>query len=130
MSSPRLSDQGVKLASNSPIPVAKLEEICSKALASIISPSTIYKHENTSSWNELIVNAVLKALIAESSANKYIVYSTIIQHDPSNVTRGIHSTSGAYWNNEKDGMWNYSWTGGAEENGLFVVLSIAWVTKN
>ncbi|KAK7207801.1 Tctex-1 [Myxozyma melibiosi] len=129
MTTPRLSAQGTKLAANSPIPTAKLEDICSKALSSIIQPTTVYKHDSTASWNDAIINTILKSLVAESSTCKYVVYSTIIQNEPAAVARGIHSTSGAYWNNEKDGLWNYSWTGGAGDEGLYVVISIAWITN-
>lgn len=41
--------------------------------------------------------------------------------------RGMHSATGAYWNNETDGMWSYKWEGG-EEHGMDVVLMVIWVT--
>ncbi|KAI9798271.1 MAG: hypothetical protein M1833_004843 [Piccolia ochrophora] len=40
--------------------------------------------------------------------------------------RGMHSATGAYWNNEKDGMWNFKFEGG-EEKGLDVVVSVLWI---
>jgi len=86
---------------------------------------------------------------------KFCVNSTIIQHlsDPrpsgtsdsgvqtggredgvsmgSDVTkkvgrRGMHSASGAYWNNEKDGMWSHKYEGG-EGKGMDIVISIMWI---
>ncbi|KAL8937509.1 MAG: hypothetical protein Q9216_004389 [Gyalolechia sp. 2 TL-2023] len=100
-------------------------------------------------------NDTLKSLISESSTPiqpplyKFAVTSTIIQHvnpppsqtspgnDPgTNGTtqearsvgrRGMHSASGAYWNNEKDGMWHWKYTKG-EEKGFDVVLSIIWIS--
>ena len=39
----------------------------------------------------------------------------------------MHSASGAYWNNEKDGMWNYMYEK-AESKGFDVVLSILWIS--
>ena len=29
----------------------------------------------------------------------------------------MHSASGAYWNNERDGMWSFKWEGGGGEEG-------------
>jgi dynein light chain Tctex-type 1 len=67
-------------------------------------------------------------------AYKFIVNSTIIQHSTSPSTsetssagrRGMHSAAGAYWNNEKDGMWSYKYEGG-EAKGMDVVLMVMWV---
>ncbi|KAL8944029.1 MAG: hypothetical protein Q9211_000735 [Gyalolechia sp. 1 TL-2023] len=118
-------------ASKQPIPSSKLEVIATN-------------------------NDTLKSLISESSTAiqpplyKFAVTSTIIQHinppssqtspgdDPSrngttqgrsSIGRrgGMHSASGAYWNNEKDGMWHWKYTKG-EEKGFDVVLSIIWIS--
>ncbi|KAL8631340.1 hypothetical protein Q9189_002939 [Teloschistes chrysophthalmus] len=100
-------------------------------------------------------NPILKSLIAESSTPtqtpqyKYAVTSTIIQHttpprlqpplsDAADTNggdplaspvgrRGMHSASGAYWNTEKDGMWNWKYTR-SEQKGFDVVLSIIWIS--
>lgn len=40
--------------------------------------------------------------------------------------RGMHSASGAYWNNERDGMWSYKFEGG-EEKGMDIVVSVMWI---
>lgn len=40
--------------------------------------------------------------------------------------RGMHAASGAYWNNEKDGMWSFKYPG-ADSKGLDVVVGIIWV---
>jgi hypothetical protein len=66
------------------------------------------------------------------------VNSTIVQHAPPTKSdsgsgnpvefagkRGMHSASGAFWNNEKDGMWSYKYPG-AEDKGLDVVVCILW----
>ncbi|PWW78710.1 hypothetical protein C7212DRAFT_275071 [Tuber magnatum] len=37
--------------------------------------------------------------------------------------RGMHSACGAYWNNEKDGMWSFKY----ETRGLDVVISVIWI---
>ncbi|KAI1000173.1 hypothetical protein K3495_g8026 [Podosphaera aphanis] len=41
--------------------------------------------------------------------------------------RGMHSATGAYWNEKTDGMWSFKYEGG-ESKGMDVVISIIWVT--
>jgi len=38
----------------------------------------------------------------------------------------MHSATGAYWNNETDGMWSFKYEGG-DKRGMDVVVSIIWV---
>ena len=45
---------------------------------------------------------------------------------PEKGRRGMHSATGAYWNNETDGMWSYKWEGG-QGKGMDVVISVIWV---
>ena len=40
--------------------------------------------------------------------------------------RGMHSASGAYWNNERDGMWSHKYEGG-EGRGMDIVISVMWI---
>ncbi|KAJ9656211.1 hypothetical protein H2201_008623 [Coniosporium apollinis] len=40
--------------------------------------------------------------------------------------RGMHSAAGAYWNNERDGLWNFKYEG-AERKGMDVVVSVIWI---
>ncbi|KAH0547613.1 hypothetical protein GP486_008422 [Trichoglossum hirsutum] len=40
--------------------------------------------------------------------------------------RGMHSATGAYWNNEKDGMWSFKYEEAAGR-GMDVVVSIIWI---
>lgn len=40
--------------------------------------------------------------------------------------RGLHSATGAYWNEKTDGMWSYKYEGG-EDKGLDVVIMVIWV---
>lgn len=39
---------------------------------------------------------------------------------------GMNSSAGAYWNNEKDGMWNYKYE--AEKKGFDVVITVIWIS--
>ncbi|KAH8785341.1 Tctex-1 [Diaporthe sp. PMI_573] len=41
--------------------------------------------------------------------------------------RGMHSASGAYWNEETDGMWSYKYEGG-DAKGMDVVIMLIWVS--
>ena len=70
---------------------------------------------------------------------KFIVNSTIIQtlsdtassgtesegkEDAKSGRVGMHCASGAYWNNEKDGMWSWKYNG---VQALDVVISVMWL---
>lgn len=39
----------------------------------------------------------------------------------------MHSATGAYWNNEKDGMWSFKYEKGAEK-GFDVLISVIWIS--
>jgi hypothetical protein len=41
--------------------------------------------------------------------------------------RGMHSATGAYWNEKTDGMWSFKYEGG-ENKGLDVVISVIWIS--
>lgn len=40
--------------------------------------------------------------------------------------RGMHSASGAYWNNERDGMWSHKYES-REGKGMDIVISVMWI---
>jgi hypothetical protein len=109
-------------------------------------PRTL-KHHITHSLTRPTQKSILTALISESKGEvqyKFAVNSTIIQHltdprpagsdaatTPSTATvgrRGMHSATGAYWNTEKDGIWNYKYEGG-EAKGMDVVVCVMWVAN-
>lgn len=127
-------------------------QACNAALENADS----YNHSSTPTWNANIIvqppsrriyaatntvqNKILESLISETKTKdapspfKFAVNSTIIQHQAApkgedsgpGGRRGMHSASGAYWNNEKDGMWNMKYDGG-EKIGMDVVVSIMWI---
>lgn len=75
---------------------------------------------------------MLKGIEKESTATnyKYIVYVTLIERvsDSATSLRGIRTSSGAFWNSDKDGMWNHKWSSpGGTSSGVDVVFSIAWI---
>ncbi|KXT12372.1 hypothetical protein AC579_583 [Pseudocercospora musae] len=132
------------MASNCPIPVQRLKQICNDACDAAISSASVYEHSQTQAWNNAIIGNILQKLIAEETSSdntppkhKFIVNTTIIQHlsDPRSGAsegdkkvgrRGMHSASGAFWNNEKDGMWSHKYEGG-EGKGMDIVVSVMWV---
>lgn len=148
-------------SSQQPLSTTRLRQICSEACTAALGPATTYDHSQTNTWNNVIINSVLKQLISETTASedesspsaqyKWIVNTTIIQHlsDPAARgsdeaaagagaagkakvgRRGMHSASGAFWNNEKDGMWSYKHdsgaAGGEEKRGMDVVVSVMWI---
>lgn len=65
-----------------------------------------------------------------ASQYKFAVNSTIIQHSASGgaaTRRGMHSASGAFWNNEKDCMWSWK-SKGLENKGMDVVVSVMFIS--
>ncbi|CAO1600893.1 hypothetical protein XANCAGTX0491_004566 [Xanthoria calcicola] len=139
--------------SSQPVSEIRLEEIATNACDSTFQSVQAYQHSQVESWNTAIINTILQSLIAETSTDtqgplyKFTVTNTIVQHttqpppiaseasslngaDQRNSVigrRGMHSASGAYWNNERDGMWNWKYAKG-EEKGFDVVLSVIWIS--
>lgn len=52
--------------------------------------------------------------------------ATVTDGRPHVGRRGMHSATGAYWNEKTDGMWSFKYEGG-ESKGLDVVISIVWI---
>ncbi|KAK9452916.1 Tctex-1 [Dipodascopsis uninucleata] len=129
MATPRVPEE-TALSSTCPIPIEQLNELCKKSCEQLILPETTYAHDKTTFWNEALIKAILKSLIDVCPTHKFIVYSTIIQNDTTTKSRGIHSTSGAYWNSETDGMYNFQWAGGVQDAGLNIVISITWIRRD
>ena len=38
----------------------------------------------------------------------------------------MHAASGAFWSNEKDGMWSYKYSA-AQNKGFDVVVGVIWI---
>ncbi|TGZ82640.1 hypothetical protein EX30DRAFT_339915 [Ascodesmis nigricans] len=122
-----------------PLPEKRLEQIANDACTNTLSSITAYDHTLTSTWNTAIINHILRSLISETtpagdsagsggSASsppwKFAVQATIIQHlGEKGGRRGMHSAIGAYWNNERDGMWSWKF----EHQVVDVVVSVVWV---
>jgi len=131
-------------STNSPISLKRLEQIASDACNSVFKDVTEYDHPLTGQWNKELIGKVLKSVTAEAvqegtsnPAYKFAVNSTIVQHVPPPPStggnakkagrRGLHSSTGGFWNEKTDGMWSYKWDG-AEEKGLDVIVMLIWVS--
>ncbi|KAK0514308.1 hypothetical protein JMJ35_002925 [Cladonia borealis] len=149
-----MSTSSTSTTSPSPIPLTRLHTLTHEILATVFPPTTTsYNHALTSSQNTEIINSLLGKILSEFSPSsgkgtgtgegtgegegkgeggyKWLVQSTIIQQTEEegegSVKRGMHSASGAYWNNERDGMWSCKWEG-AEGRGFDVVVSVVWIS--
>lgn len=102
-----------------PLPASQLSSIIDSAASSVVASE--YSHSDTSKWNSEIIAKIIDALKAESKGYKFLVHNTLVEvtdHRP-----GIKSSTGGFWNPEKDGVWNYKWTNGKVD----VLVSIAWI---
>ncbi|KAI5778250.1 Tctex-1 family-domain-containing protein [Geopyxis carbonaria] len=124
-----------------PVSLRRLEQICADACTLTLTPPTTYDHPRCPSWNQSIINHVLRALVSESTPAgesrppyKFQVNSTIIQHlsgteggagtgATKGGRRGMHAASGAYWNMERDGSWTYK----HDTDGMDVVVTVTWI---
>jgi hypothetical protein len=52
--------------------------------------------------------------------------STSTDGKPHVGRRGMHSATGAFWNDKTDGMWTYKYDGG-EGKGLDVIIMLIWI---
>ncbi|TDZ26890.1 Dynein light chain Tctex-type [Colletotrichum orbiculare MAFF 240422] len=107
-----------------PVAFNRLKQIATDACQSAIGAAEFYDHAKTEQWNSQIISSVLKAVISEStpqggSAPAY-------NPKPHVGRRGMHSATGAYWDEKKDGMWSYKYDGG-EGKGMDVVIMLIWV---
>jgi len=63
---------------------------------------------------------------AEADKSKAKSEATGTDGKPHVGRRGMHSATGAYWNDKTDGMWSFKFEGG-EGRGLDVVISVIWI---
>jgi len=114
-----------------------------KSLISESSPSggtPSFKYAvNSTIIQHLVPTSALKAKAAqESSAHPTDSDAKISTSDvkteatstdgkPHVGRRGMHSATGAYWNEKTDGMWSFKYEGG-ESKGLDVVISVIWIS--
>jgi len=94
--------------------------------------STIIQHlVPSSALSKLHSQAVLPAATSEATdasttTSNIKTEATSTDGKPHVGRRGMHSATGAYWNEKTDGMWSYKYEGG-ESKGLDVVISVIWI---
>ncbi|KAJ9631878.1 hypothetical protein H2203_000278 [Taxawa tesnikishii (nom. ined.)] len=116
-------------SANMPASEQRLKQIVTEACDAAFRDATTYDHAQTQHWNQAIINNVLQSLVSDTTPTgtsqppfRFAVNSTII--DTSTVQQGIHSATGGYWDNEKDGVWHTRYEGAGK--GLGVIVSISW----
>ncbi|KYK60384.1 dynein light chain [Drechmeria coniospora] len=86
--------------------------------------STIVQHlVPTSSLNKARGGTESKAAEAKVSTSSD---ATATDGKPHVGRRGMHSATGAYWDEKKDGMWTFKYDGG-EGKGMDVVVMLIWI---
>ncbi|RDW91223.1 hypothetical protein BP5796_02388 [Coleophoma crateriformis] len=116
--------------------------IINSMLKSIISESS--PPGGTPQYKYAINSTIIQHLVPTSSLNKPKVVpsdaesseqtgsdvkteATGTDGKPHVGRRGMHSATGAFWNEKTDGMWSYKYEGG-ESKGLDVVISVIWIS--
>lgn len=105
-------------------------------LKSIISESS--PPGGTPQYKYAINSTIIQHLVPTSSLNKpKAVPSDTESSEQTEATgtdgkphvgrRGMHSATGAFWNEKTDGMWSYKYEGG-DSKGLDVVISVIWIS--
>ncbi|KAF4508012.1 hypothetical protein G6O67_004450 [Ophiocordyceps sinensis] len=114
--------------------------IISSMLKAVISESTPHG-VSSPSFKFACNSTIVQHLVPTSSLNRprggteikkeepYISTSTeatATDGKPHVGRRGMHSATGAYWDEKKDGMWSFKFDGG-ESKGMDVVIMLIWV---
>ncbi|TDZ39839.1 hypothetical protein C8035_v002206 [Colletotrichum spinosum] len=115
-------------------------QIISSVLKAVISESTP-QGGSAPSYKFACNSTIVQHLVPTSSLNKSkgtaasseepqistsTESSTNTEGKPHVGRRGMHSATGAYWDEKKDGMWSYKYDGG-EGKGMDVVIMLIWV---
>lgn len=86
--------------------------------------STIVQHlVPTASLNKARGGADTKTEKGHVSTSSH---ATATDGKPQVGRRGMHSATGAYWDEKKDGMWTFKYDGG-EGKGMDVVIMLIWI---
>lgn len=86
----------------------------------LVPTSQLNKSKGTSTGTSTEETADGAATSSDSTATP-----TATDGKPHVGRRGMHSATGAYWNEETDGMWSYKYEGG-EAKGMDVVIMLIW----
>lgn len=109
--------------------------IIQSALALLIKESTSYKFIVTST---IVQHTTPPAPLALKPANNASTQDDLAsgvegmglenraEEEHKVGRRGLHSATGAYWNNERDGTWSWQWKG-SEKKGFDVIATVFWI---
>lgn len=94
--------------------------------------STIIQHlvpTSTLNKSKAVQDSSVKAEESDAKISTSDVKTEAVGTDgkPHVGRRGMHSATGAYWNEKTDGMWSFKYEGG-ENKGLDVVISVIWIS--
>jgi len=114
-----------------------LRSVISESSPSGGSPSYKYAVNSTIIQHLVPTSALNKARAAQTSPTQdadATVTTSDVKTEATNTEgkphvgrRGMHSATGAYWNEKTDGMWSFKYEGG-ENKGLDVVISVIWIS--
>ena len=103
-------------------------------LKAVISEST--PKDATASYKFAVNSTIVQHLVPTSHLNKPKGTSPSPEDSegapistdgkPHVGRRGMHSATGAYWDEKRDGMWSFKYDGG-EGKGMDVVISLIWI---
>lgn len=102
--------------------MSHLEKIVDSACSSIIKDET-YSHETSKETSNKLIEQIINSLKSETKGFKFIVHVTLLDKSITGP-KGIRSLCGAYWNSEKDGLWNHKWSNDQTE----AIISLAWIS--
>lgn len=107
--------------SNCPISYETLTTLCDTYLSDLFKDVS-YQQFQVDSWNKQIIQHLLESLITFAPQYKWILTSSIIETS-SNISFGVHSAQGAYWDCKKDGIITYEWS----NPHLRIILGFSWI---
>lgn len=100
--------------------------VTSTIVQHLVPTSQLNKAQGTSTSTGTSTTEEPKEAAAASSGEPAST-ATATDGKPHVGRRGMHSASGAYWNEETDGMWSYKYEGG-DAKGMDVVIMLIWVS--
>lgn len=97
--------------------------INSTIIQHLVPSSALSKHRIPTASSSTVIDPTDTSSVTTSDSKNE---ATSADGKPHVGRRGMHSATGAYWNEKTDGMWSYKYEGG-ESKGLDVVISVIWI---
>lgn len=103
--------------------MSQLENIVDSACSSAIKDEP-YTHETSKETSNELIGHIIDSLKSVTKGFKFIVHVTLLDKTTTGP-KGIRSFCGAYWNSEKDGLWNHKWSNDHTE----AIISLSWISS-